>query len=355
MMNPAISRKTATAARAATFYILVTGIAAMILLPVFFLCSISLMSDSEAYNEWPLPLIPSISTRFTIESTNKGYLVCIYNRAEHAYVPLVESADPEYISTFLSRKTNCRLTVEELNRRISKLSQQEKTFFRLRKRLLANYITFFSVTDNALPAVLRSIKTALATILISLVIGGMGGYAFARYSFSGKSSLRLGVLFVRVFPGVAVAMPMVIILGHMGLYDRPLGLALVYAVGQIALTVWITASIFMSIPVEMEEAAQVFGTTKAGSFFRITLPMALPGLAACAMYAFIGSWNETIQAIVLTQDNPTFPVVVYQTLVGSKGMVNLAAAGAVTMALPAVVFTLIIRRYVLRMWGGVKV
>jgi multiple sugar transport system permease protein len=73
------------------------------------------------------------------------------------------------------------------------------------------------------------------------------------------------------------------------------------------------------------------------------------------MYAFIGSWAETAQAIVLTQFNPTFPVVVYQTMVGAKGMVNLIAAGGVTMALPAVLFTILIRKYILQMWGGVKV
>jgi len=73
------------------------------------------------------------------------------------------------------------------------------------------------------------------------------------------------------------------------------------------------------------------------------------------MYAFIGSWSETAQAIVLTQFNPTFPVVIYQTLVGTKGMINLVAAGSVTLAFPAVLFTMIIRRYILQMWGGVRV
>nr|WP_240739536.1 ABC transporter permease subunit [Marinitoga lauensis] len=84
------------------------------------------------------------------------------------------------------------------------------------------------------------------------------------------------------------------------------------------MTIWITASIFMGISVELEEAAMIFGTSRFGAFIKITLPLALPGLAASAMYAFIGSWAETAQAIVLTQFNPTFPVVVYQTLVGLK-------------------------------------
>ena len=350
-----IGRKLLRTVRTTTFYVLIAGILIVILLPIFFLFSLSLMSDAEAYNEWPLPLIPSVSTRFKLEATDNGYTVSIYNNAERKYISLVESPDLNDICTFVQRKTNCSLKEEQLQQKITALKEHKELFFSLPKNILANYATFFRVTHDALPALLRSLKTAFVTILISLVVGGTAGYAFARHVFAGKNVLRVSVLFVRIFPGIAIAIPMVVILANIGLYDNPIGLALVYSVGQIALTVWITASIFMSIPVELEEAALVFGTTKTGAFFRVTMPLALPGLAACAMYAFIGSWNETIQAIVLTQSNPTFPVVVYQTLVGSKGMVNLATAGGVVMALPAIVFTLIIRKYILRMWGGVRV
>jgi multiple sugar transport system permease protein len=183
----------------------------------------------------------------------------------------------------------------------------------------------------------------------------MAGYAFARYFFKGKNILKLSVLFVRMFPAVSIAIPMVIILARMGLYDQPVGLSLVYSITQISLSIWITASVFMAIPVSFEEAALIFGTTKIGAFWHITLPLALPGLAACAMYAFIGSWNEVISAVILTQFNPTFPVVVYKALLGTQGQLNLVTAGSVTQALPAIIFTLIIRKYILQMWGGVKV
>ena len=181
----------------------------------------------------------------------------------------------------------------------------------------------------------------------------MAGYAFARYIFRGKNALKVSVLFVRVFPAVAIAMPMVIILASIGFYDKPIGLSLVYSVGIIALTIWVTASIFLGIPVELEEAAQVFGATKLRTFITITIPLALPGLAACAMYAFIGAWNETVSAIILTQFNPTFAVVVYQSVLGAVDQVNLAAAGGILMALPMVLFTLFIRKYINQMWGGV--
>ncbi len=147
--------------------------------------------------------------------------------------------------------------------------------------------------------------------------------------------ITISVLFVRMFPAVSLAIPMVIILAKMGLYDQPVGLALVYSVGQISMSIWITA--------------------RVGAFWHVTLPLALPGLAACAMYAFIGSWNEVISAVVLTQFNPTFPVVVYKALIGTQGQINLITAGSVAQALPAIIFTLIIRKYILQMWGGVKV
>ena len=73
------------------------------------------------------------------------------------------------------------------------------------------------------------------------------------------------------------------------------------------------------------------------------------------MYAFLGAWNETVAAIILTQFNPTFPVVVYQSLLGAVGQVNLAAAGGIAMAIPALIFTFFIRRYIRQMWGGVTV
>jgi multiple sugar transport system permease protein len=72
------------------------------------------------------------------------------------------------------------------------------------------------------------------------------------------------------------------------------------------------------------------------------------------MYAFLGSWNEVIQAVVLTQFNPTFPVVVYKVLVGASAQVNLVTAGSIAQALPAVLFTLLIRRYIQQMWGGAR-
>lgn len=338
----------------ATLYIVIIGLSSIILLPVFFLVSLSFLSTREAYR-YPLPLIPELSTKIYITHGERGYLVSVYDQFEKDYMTVMDTNDLEKMSVYFRSQLNTPIDIPDIEAQLAVVDAEGEVFFTKTKNLLLNYDTFFKVTRDAVPALIRSLQICVLTMVISLTIGGMAGYAFARYIFKGRDALKFSVLFVRMFPGVAIALPMVIILAQMGFYDRPIGLALIYSVGSIALTVWITASIFMGIPVSLEEASQVFGATKIQSFLRVTLPLALPGLAAAAMYSFLGAWNETVAAIILTQFNPTFSVVVYQTLLGAVGNVNLAAAGGLAMALPSVIFTFIIRRYINQMWGGVTI
>ena len=341
-------------AKSTIFYLFVITIAFTIILPVFFVVSLSFLSSHEAYS-YPLPLLPSLRTKFELTYGDRGYLLSVWERNENAYVSVLDTDDLDKMSVYMEARLGTPVSIEEIEVQIAKLPSEDPVYFRKSVDLLHIYKKFFLITPEAGPAVIRSLQIAGLTILISLSMGGMAGYAFARYVFAGKDLLRFSVLFVRMFPAIAIALPMVLILAGMGFYDRPIGLALVYSIGNIALTTWITASIFMGIPESLEEAAQVFGATRIQAFMKATLPLALPGLAAAAMYAFLGAWNETVAAIVLTQFNPTFPVVVYQSLVGATGQVNLAAAGGIVMALPAVLFTYFIRRYIQQMWGGVTI
>lgn len=342
--------------RKTVFYIFVTALGVGIILPAFFLVSLSFLSTAEAY-QFPLPLLPSLENEFRLSYGERGYLLSVYNNFEKDYETVLDTGDLEKMSVYMKSQLGSPVSVARLQILTTQLDNSggDALRFSARKNLLINYDTFFKVTRDAVPALIRSLEICAMTIMISLSIGGMAGYAFARYIFAGRDALKFSVLFVRMFPGVAIALPMVIILANMGFYDRPIGLSLVYSVGSIALTVWITASIFLGIPVSLEEAAQVFGATKAQAFIRITFPLALPGLAAAAMYAFLGAWNETVSAIILTQFNPTFSVVVYQTLLGAVGQVNLAAAGGLAMAIPSVIFTFFIRRYINQMWGGITI
>lgn len=341
--------------RRTIFYLFVTSLAVIILLPVYFLVSLSFLSTREAYT-FPLPIAPALKIKYSMTYGENGYLLSVFDNFEDEYQTVLDTNELEKISEYMRYQLGAPMSIPKIEEQISVLeSGTDPVEFSFRKNLWLNYGTFFIITRNAVPALLRSLQIAAVTIIISLIIGGMAGYAFARYIFAGRDAIKFSILFVRMFPAVAIALPMVIILANIGFYDRPIGLSLVYSIGSIALTIWITASIFLGIPVSLEEAAVVFGATKFQAFLRITLPLALPGLAASAMYIFLGAWNETVSAIILTQFNPSFSVVVYQSLLGSVGQVNLAAAGGLVMALPSVVFTFLIRRYINQMWGGMTI
>ncbi len=297
-MNRQLTRDIFRTAKTTALYIVAAGVALTIIFPVYFLVSMSLMSDFEVYDEWPLPMVPSLRMRLKLEPSAKGFLLSVKSRNTGEYRSITETDDLVYLRDFIRRKTNCRISQQELQKKADEARTAGASFFVLGKDIILNYSLFFKLKTEAWPGLLRSLYTAATTILISLTIGGLGGYAFARYIFTGKNLLKLSVLFVRMFPAVATAIPAAIILGNMGLYDRPLGLSFIYSIGSIGLTIWITASIFMSIPVALEEAAMIFGTTKIGAFWHVTLPLALPGLAACAMYASLSVVSEIILSVV---------------------------------------------------------
>jgi len=200
----------------------------------------------------------------------------------------------------------------------------------------------------------NSLVVSLYTILISLLLGSMAGYVMARYTFKGKDQLKVSLLVVRMFPTVGISIPMAVMLIRMGLYDTMIGLALLFSVPNIALTSWITSSIFVGINKELEEASWVFGANRLQTFLHITLPLAFPAMAASSMYSFLTAWNDTISALILTNENQTLALVVYKAIGTTSSGIQYAAAGSIVLIVPALVFTFIIRKYISEMWGGVS-
>ncbi|GAI24062.1 unnamed protein product, partial [marine sediment metagenome] len=143
---------------------------------------------------------------------------------------------------------------------------------------------------EAWKAILTSIKVAGLVMLLSFVIGLPAGYALSRYIFPGKNFLKLLILTTRMFPLMVLAIPLLIIFMRMGLSDTIWGTALAHTAMALPMIILISSSILSSISVDYEEAAMIFGLSRIQAFFRITLPLALPGLAASAIFAFIISW-----------------------------------------------------------------
>jgi multiple sugar transport system permease protein len=217
--------------------------------------------------------------------------------------------------------------------------------------LSTDTIAFFINATDVLPSFWRSVQVAFLTLAIALLIGAPAGYAIARYAFRGRNAYRLMILSTRAFPIVILAIPLAVTYLRIGLDDTVLGVALMHTALALPFTVLITSSIFVSVPRELEEAAQTLGCSPAQAFLRVSLPLALPGLAAAAIFTWVLSWNDVFAASILTLRNPTLPAKILTALTQSPLYFQFAAG--FVMLVPSIVVIFFIRRYLLGLWGRV--
>ncbi len=200
-------------------------------------------------------------------------------------------------------------------------------------------------------AVCGLILVAALTLVFALGVGTPAGYAIARFVFRGANGFRLAVVSTRAFPIVILSIPLAVTFIQWGLYDTVLAVALVHTALALPTTVLITSSIFVTVPRDLEEAALTLGCTPIGAFFRVALPLALPGLAAASIFTFVLSWNEVFAATILTVYTRTLPAQVLSALNDSP--LPFRFAGGFALIVPSLVFIFFIRRYLFNMWGRV--
>ena len=217
--------------------------------------------------------------------------------------------------------------------------------------LSVDTILFFLNASGVLDSFWRSVIVALITLVLSLAIGAPAGYAIARYAFRGRGGYRLVILSTRAFPIVILAIPLAVTYRVWGIDDTVLGVALMHTALALPFTVLITSSVFVSVPRELEEAAQTLGCNPLQAFLRISLPLALPGLAAAAIFTWVLSWNDVFAAVILTLRNPTLPAKILTALTQSPIYYQFAAG--FVMLVPSLVVIFFIRRYLLGLWGRV--
>jgi multiple sugar transport system permease protein len=186
-------------------------------------------------------------------------------------------------------------------------------------------------------------------MVLSIGLGAPAGYALARFIFPGKESFRLLVLMTRAFPLPLLALPLAVVYIRIGLDDSQIGLALVHTTLALPFAILITYSLFMGIPVELEEAAWTLGCTRLEAFRKVVLPLAMPGIAASGVFAFVISWNEVFAAAVLTIQNRTLTAFLIQSLNYSPP--PLRFAGGMVLILPALIFLFAVRKYLFSLWG----
>jgi multiple sugar transport system permease protein len=210
-------------------------------------------------------------------------------------------------------------------------------------------LAFFFGFSGVLQALWNSVQVATVTMILSIGIGAPAGYALSRFDFPGKEAFRFLVVMTRAFPLPLLALPLAVMFIRTGLDDTILGLALVHTTLALPFAVLITFSLFAGIPLELEEAAWTLGCTRLQAFLRIILPLAAPGIAASAVFAFVISWNEVFAAAVLTIENRTLTAFLLQSLDVSP--LPLKFAGGAALVMPALIFIFAVRKYLFAMWG----
>lgn len=200
-------------------------------------------------------------------------------------------------------------------------------------------------------SVINSVIVGLLTLVLSLLLGAPAGYSLARFAFRGRDSFQMLILMTRAFPIAILAVPLTITFINWNLYDTLWAVALVHTALALPTTVLITASVFVAVPLDLEEAALTLGCTPLGAFLRVAMPLALPGLAAASIFTFVLSWNEVFASVILTVQNRTLPAQVLTQLDVSP--LPYKFAGGFALIVPALIFIFFIRRYLFNMWGRV--
>jgi len=170
---------------------------------------------------------------------------------------------------------------------------------------------FFNIWKTGFGTHLRiSLEVAGGSTVLVLLVAIPAAYYTARQRFRGRGAFMLLVLVTQMFQPTAMLVGLYREFLDFGMLDSVIALILVNAGFNMAFAVWILNAYVSAIPVELEEAAFIDGSSRIGALFRITLPLALPGIVTALIFTFISAWNEFIVALTLTTSSATEPLTV---------------------------------------------
>lgn len=209
-----------------------------------------------------------------------------------------------------------------------------------------------TVRDEFLKRFMNSVVCSVGASALALVIGSLAAYGLTRfrYRFLWMKNEDISFFFLSqlILPPVVLALPFLVLYKELNLLDTQVGLILLYTLMVLPIVIWIMRDQFNSIPVELEEAALVDGLSVWGTFFRIVMPIALPGMVAAFILAMVLCWNEYFFAALLTStDAKTLPVML-ASQTGSQGINWWAMAALSTAAIaPLALIGIVLERYLI--------
>jgi len=203
--------------------------------------------------------------------------------------------------------------------------------------------------SNYVPRFVNSLIIAFGSTALSVAFGVVAAYAFSRFKVPLKDDLLFFILSTRMMPPIAVAIPIYLMYREFGLSDTRLGMIILYSAVNVSLAVWLLKGFIDEIPREYEEAAMVDGYTRLQAFRKVVLPQATTGIVATAIFCLIFAWNEYAFAVLLTSGEAQTAPPFIPIIIGEGGQDWPAvAAGTTLFLIPILVFTVLLRKHLLR-------
>lgn len=213
---------------------------------------------------------------------------------------------------------------------------------------LQNYDEVLSSTDFS-RYFMNSVYAALATTAIALALGTLAAYGFSRFRFRGHFWLKMSSLVPQMLPPIAIVVPLYVLFSKLDWIDTRQALVISYLTFTIPLSTWMMTGFFDDVPIELEEAAMIDGCSRFGALIRVSLPLAIPGMAATAILAFLYCWNEFLYAVILTGRNArTLPVIITSFMTNKAVLWGRIAASGSLVLIPVLIFALLAQRYLVR-------
>jgi multiple sugar transport system permease protein len=219
----------------------------------------------------------------------------------------------------------------------------------IEKLLPERQMTVGSVAKRVPLALRNSIIVSFSVAILNIVIGSLSAYPFARLRFRGRTTLLVFYLLTRMVPGLALILPIYLVLRKLGALNQVWGLSLMYLTFTLPYTVWILKNYFQTIPQDLEDAARVDRCNWFQAMVRVILPVSLPGIIAVGIFSFMASWGEFFYAMILTQtmDSRTMPVLVafLSNELGTE--YGFLTSAAVLAVIPPLVLALFFQRMII--------
>jgi glycerol transport system permease protein len=210
-----------------------------------------------------------------------------------------------------------------------------------------NYLQIFERPELR-ASLVNSISYVLISIAITLPVAFLSAYAFSRYTFLGDRHLFLAILVFRITPPVVLSMPMFQLFSSFDLINRATGIALAHCLFNIPITIWILESFLSAIPKEVDETAYLDGYSMPRFFYKILIPMMMPGIGVAAFFCFMFSWVEVVFARVLTVTNGKPISMAINALFGFSTDFGLIMALTVVSLLPGLIMIWFVRHHIAR-------